>query len=110
MKQKRTTSKQIITHCKAPEFNPHYVLPSYETPSGELKVYYLKNHIKYRRDICRISQYTLAYHLNISRQSVNQIERGLVVPSLIIAFKMADYFKITIEELFESDWQYFDDE
>lgn len=46
------------------------------------------------------SQQDLAERLEVSRQSVNAIETGRYDPSLPLAFKIADVFGMTIEEIF----------
>lgn len=46
------------------------------------------------------SQQDLATRLEVSRQSVNAIETGRYDPSLPLAFKIADLFGLTIEEVF----------
>jgi putative transcriptional regulator len=44
----------------------------------------------------------LAERLEVSRQSVNAIERGKYDPSLPLAFRIAELFGLTIEEVFVS--------
>lgn len=46
------------------------------------------------------SQQDLAERLDVSRQSINAIETGRYDPSLPLAFKIADLFGLTIEEIF----------
>jgi len=46
------------------------------------------------------SQQALAERLDVSRQSVNAIETGRYDPSLPLAFRIADLFGLTIEEIF----------
>ena len=48
------------------------------------------------------SQQDLAERLEVSRQSVNAIETGRYDPSLPLAFKIADLFGMTIEEIFQN--------
>lgn len=48
------------------------------------------------------SQQDLAERLEVSRQSVNAIETGRYDPSLPLAFKIADLFGLTIEEIFSN--------
>jgi putative transcriptional regulator len=48
----------------------------------------------------RWSQLDLAQRLGISRQSVIAIEKGKYDPSLPLAFKIADVFGLTIEQIF----------
>ena len=48
------------------------------------------------------SQQDLADRLEVSRQSVNAIETGKYDPSLPLAFRIAELFGLTIEEIFTS--------
>jgi putative transcriptional regulator len=48
------------------------------------------------------SQSDLADRLEISRQSVNATETGRYDPSLPLAFRIAELFELSIEEVFES--------
>ena len=48
------------------------------------------------------SQGDLAAALDVSRQSVNAIETGRYDPSLPLAFKIAELFDLTIEDVFTS--------
>ena len=48
------------------------------------------------------SQQDLAVRLEVSRQSVNAIETGKYDPSLPLAFRIAELFDRTIEEIFVS--------
>jgi putative transcriptional regulator len=47
-----------------------------------------------------VTQAELADAVNVSRQTINAIERGRYDPSLELAFALADFFKCTIEDLF----------
>ena len=47
------------------------------------------------------SQAELAARLEVSRQTVNAIEKGRYDPSLPLAFKLARLFKLPIEEIFD---------
>ena len=46
------------------------------------------------------SQADLAARLDVSRQTINALERGRYDPSLPLAFKIARQFNLTIEEIF----------
>jgi putative transcriptional regulator len=48
------------------------------------------------------SQQDLAEKLEVSRQSVNAIETGKYDPSLPLAFRIAELFGLTIEDVFVS--------
>ena len=50
-----------------------------------------------------VSQEELAGALEVSRQTIISLEKGRYNPSLTLAFKLARYFGVTIEELFVFD-------
>jgi len=60
----------------------------------------MKNRLKVLRAERNWSQAKLAEELDVSRQTVNAIETGKYDPSLPLAFKMANLFSSTIEEIF----------
>jgi len=60
----------------------------------------LGNRLKEWRAKKNITQEALANAIEMSRQTVNAIERGRFIPSVLTAFKMAKFFETTIEELF----------
>ena len=47
-----------------------------------------------------ISQEELAAALEVSRQTIGSLERGRYNPSILLAFKIARYFDLTIEDIF----------
>jgi putative transcriptional regulator len=49
------------------------------------------------------TQADLAERLEVSRQTVNAIEKGKFDPSLPLAFKAARLFNLTIEEIFQDE-------
>ncbi|MGB0495147.1 MAG: helix-turn-helix transcriptional regulator [Kangiellaceae bacterium] len=60
----------------------------------------MKNKLKVLRAEKNWTQADLANHLNVSRQTINAIEKGKFDPSLPLAFKAARLFELTIEEIF----------
>jgi len=60
----------------------------------------MKNKLKVLRAERDWSQADLAERLGVSRQTVNAIETGKYDPSLPLAFKIAEVFEKTIEEIF----------
>jgi putative transcriptional regulator len=62
----------------------------------------MNNRLKVLRAERNWSQGDLAAALDVSRQSVNAIETGRYDPSLPLAFKIAELFDLTIEEIFTS--------
>jgi len=61
----------------------------------------MKNRLKVLRAERDWTQAQLANELEVSRQTVNAIEKGKFDPSLPLAFKAARLFGLTIEEVFE---------
>jgi putative transcriptional regulator len=63
----------------------------------------MNNRLKVLRAERDWSQADLAERLNVSRQTINAIERGKYDPSLPLAFKIARLFEQPIEALFQPD-------
>ncbi len=63
----------------------------------------MKNRIRVLRAERQWTQADLASRLEVSRNSVNAIENGKYDPSLPLAFRIADVFGLTIEDIFERD-------
>ncbi len=61
----------------------------------------MKNNLKVLRAIKNISQEELAKEIEVSRQTINAMEKGKYVPSTLLALKLARYFKKPVEEIFE---------
>jgi putative transcriptional regulator len=61
----------------------------------------MKTKIAELRKKFKISQKELADEIKISRQSLSYLENGHFVPSLETAFKIANFFNMSIEEIFE---------
>ena len=47
-----------------------------------------------------VSQGELAEHVGVTRQTVNAIERGKYSPSLEVAFRIARFFRVGLEDVF----------
>ena len=62
----------------------------------------MNNRLRLLRAERNWSQQNLAERLDVSRQSVNAIETGRYDPSLPLAFRIAELFDLSIEEVFES--------
>jgi putative transcriptional regulator len=63
----------------------------------------MKNRLKVLRAERDWTQAQLAIELEVSRQTVNAIEKGKFDPSLPLAFKAARLFGLTIEEIFQDE-------
>ena len=60
----------------------------------------MKNRIEEIRKERGIRQEEFAKALGVSRQTISSLENGRYNPSIQLAFKIARYFGITIEEVF----------
>lgn len=65
----------------------------------------MKNRIRVLRAEHEWSQADLADKTGVSRQAINAVETGKHVPSLTLAFEIADAFGLTIEEVFLREGQ-----
>ncbi len=63
----------------------------------------MKNCLKVLRAERDWSQADLAERLDVSRQTINSIERGKYDPSLPLAFKFAVVFQCGIDDIFTPD-------
>ena len=63
----------------------------------------MKNRLEELRKAHNISQEELAAALEVSRQTIGSLERGRYNPSILLAFKIARYFDLTIEDIFIYD-------
>ncbi|ASJ98332.1 MULTISPECIES: helix-turn-helix transcriptional regulator [Shewanella] len=63
----------------------------------------MKNRLKPLRAERNWTQADLAGLLDVSRQTVNAIEKGKYDPSLPLAFKIARLFQLPIEAIFEDE-------
>ena len=61
----------------------------------------MKNRIKVLRAERNMTQEELAIQVQVSRQTINAIEKGKFDPSLPLAFKIARLFGKRIEDVFE---------
>ncbi|KZZ83690.1 MULTISPECIES: helix-turn-helix transcriptional regulator [Bacillaceae] len=60
----------------------------------------MKSLIREKRTESHITQEELSQVLNVSRQTVISLEKGKYKPSLVLAHKLAQVFKCSIEDLF----------
>ena len=63
----------------------------------------IKSRVHVWRAEKRISQQELADAIDVTRATINAIESGDYNPSLELAFRLARYFAVGIEELFSID-------
>ncbi|SFP97515.1 helix-turn-helix transcriptional regulator [Caldicoprobacter faecalis] len=68
----------------------------------------MKNRLEEIRKQRGLTQEALAKALEVSRQTIGAIENGRYNPSILLAFKIARFFEMTIEDIFiyEEEEQY----
>lgn len=60
----------------------------------------MKNRIEDIRKEKGIRQEDFAKAMGVSRQTISSLENGRYNPSILLAYKIAKYFEMTIEEVF----------
>ena len=63
----------------------------------------MKNRIEEIRKEKEIKQEDFAKLMGVSRQTISSLETGKYNPSIFLAYKIAKYFEMTIEEVFIFD-------
>ena len=63
----------------------------------------MKNRIKVLRAERDLTQEQLAMLVEVSRQTINAIEKGKFDPSLPLAFRIARLFELSIEDVFHDE-------
>jgi putative transcriptional regulator len=61
----------------------------------------LKNHIKQHRARLDLTQQDLAERVGVRRQTILAVEKGKYVPSALLAFQIAKFLGMKVDELFE---------
>lgn len=60
----------------------------------------MKNRIEEIRKEKGIRQEEFAKSMGVSRQTISSLENGRYNPSIMLAYKIAKYFELTIEDVF----------
>lgn len=60
----------------------------------------MENRLKELREEQDMTQEDLAIKVGVSRQTIISLEKGKYNPSISLAYKLAQAFQLTIEELF----------
>jgi putative transcriptional regulator len=60
----------------------------------------MKNKLKVYRAMHNLTQDALAEKIGVTRQTILAIEKEKYAPSLDLAFKLAELFQVTIEDIF----------
>ncbi len=60
----------------------------------------IDNKITELRSQRKVTQEELAVAVGVSRQTINALEKGSYVPSLVLAMQISNYFRMSVEEIF----------
>ena len=63
----------------------------------------MRNDVRTLRSDRQLSQQSLAEAMDVSRQTINSIEKERYTPSLPLAIALARYFEKPVEEVFHAD-------
>jgi putative transcriptional regulator len=63
----------------------------------------MKNTLKVERAKLNMTQQDLADKVGVSRQTINSIESEKYVPSTLLAIKISEIFKTTVNDIFRLD-------
>ncbi len=61
----------------------------------------MRSILKVKRAKLNMTQQELADKIGVSRQTINSIEAERYVPSTVLAIKISNVFKTTVNEIFE---------
>lgn len=73
---------------------------SFTLPTSFVKVVPLRNRLEALRKQKGLTQEELADRLEVSRQTIGSLESGRYNPSILLAFKIAGLFDLSIEDIF----------
>jgi len=66
---------------------------------------YIKNEVETLRSQARVTQEDLASNVGVSRQTIIALEKGHYTPSVLLAIKIAGFFKIPVEKVFKISYE-----
>ena len=65
----------------------------------------MKNSLKVERAKMNLTQAKLAELVGVSRQTINSVELGKYVPSTLLALRLSQVFKVSVNHIFELEPQ-----
>ena len=63
----------------------------------------INNKVYEFRVLARLSQKELADKIGVSKQTIFVMEKGNYIPTLLLAFRIATFFKVDITDIFSYD-------
>ncbi|MBU1293065.1 helix-turn-helix transcriptional regulator [Patescibacteria group bacterium] len=65
----------------------------------------IENEVSTYRTQMNVTQEELAAKVNVSRQTIIALEKGNYTPSILLALKIAGFFKMPVEKLFRISYE-----
>jgi putative transcriptional regulator len=65
----------------------------------------IQNSVSAYRNKMNITQEDLAAGVRVSRQTIISLEKGNYTPSILLAIKIASFFKVPVEKLFTISYE-----
>lgn len=65
----------------------------------------IKNEVSKYRTEKGVTQEDLASKVSVSRQTIIALEKGNYTPSILLALKIAGFFKVPVEKLFKISYE-----
>lgn len=66
---------------------------------------YISNEVNTLRNKKGVTQEEMAEKLQVSRQTIIAIEKGNYTPSVLLALKIASFFKLPVENIFKISYE-----
>ncbi|MFZ2149842.1 MAG: helix-turn-helix transcriptional regulator [Minisyncoccia bacterium] len=66
---------------------------------------YIKNEVEALRLRTGVTQENLASNVDVSRQTIVALEKGHYTPSVLLAIKIASFFKTPVEKIFKISYE-----
>lgn len=60
----------------------------------------MENRLRELRELVNLTQEDIAIRVGVSRQTIISLEKGKYNPSILLAFKLAHVFGLTVEDVF----------
>ena len=65
----------------------------------------IENEVSRYRTQMSVTQEELASGVSVSRQTIIALEKGNYTPSILLALKIAEFFKMSVEKLFKISYE-----
>jgi putative transcriptional regulator len=83
---------------------------TFKLKEGNMSVHYsmqeiIINQVSIYRAETGITQEDLACNVGVSRQTIIALEKGNYTPSILLALKIAKFFKVSVEKIFTLSYE-----